>query len=681
MFPAGFREDGDSFTPGAGETGMKQRFRWRLNRLRCMTLSEISHRIARALAIHVERTGLLGPAGVPVPDLAPVPNQWIHAAAGIAAAPYLAAADRIVAGRLDVLALRDADLGSPPSWNRDPKTGVEAPLSFGKLIDYRDPQVVGDIKYLWEPNRHLHLVTLAQAYTLSRDATYFHVLRQHLESWFAVCPYRMGPNWTSALEAGIRLINWSVAWQLLGGAHSPLFQGTQGERLRQRWLESVYQHAQFVRGHLSLHSSANNHLIGEAAGLFIAALSWPHWPATRAWLTEAKTILEREALLQVAPDGVSREQSVSYQQFVLDLLLLTLLAGKASGQWFSVAYESRIEAMLEYLASIMDAGGNVPMIGDADDGLVVRLAGGDDGSTCRSLLATGAVLFGRGDFRLKAGVLDDKTRWLLGAQADALFDGLSPTETRLPVRRAFPEGGYYILGCDFEGEKEIRLIVDAGPLGYQTIAAHGHADALAFTLSVGGLEFLIDPGTFAYHTGAAWRQYFRGTAAHNTLCVDGQDQSQSGGAFMWLGKARAGCTLWTSTGERDVFEGWQDGFMRLADPVMHMRRIALDKAARRVVIEDSLQMAGEHEIELHFHCSERCRADPALDGFTLHQDGLTLSLKLPLAEGASATVHRGSTEPILGWVSRGLDQKLPSPTIAWRGMLRGNAVLRTEIAC
>jgi hypothetical protein len=344
MLPAGFGEDGDKgFDPAAGATGMKQRFRWRFNRLRCMTLPEISHRVVRALAMQVERTGLLGSPKVPPPDLARITNHWIHAAANIVAAPYLAAADRIVAGRLDVFALSDADLGSPPHWNRDPKTGVEAPLSFGKLLDYRDPRMVGDIKYLWEPNRHLHLVTLAQAYTLSRDATYFHVLRQHLESWFAVCPFRMGPNWTSALEAGIRLINWSVAWQLLGGTHSPLFQGIQGARLRQRWLDSVHQHAQFVRGHLSLHSSANNHLIGEAAGLFIAALTWPHWPDSRAWLTQAKDILEREALLQVAPDGVSREQSVSYQQFVLDLLLFALLAGKASGQWFSVAYESRIE--------------------------------------------------------------------------------------------------------------------------------------------------------------------------------------------------------------------------------------------------------------------------------------------------------------------------------------------------
>jgi heparinase II/III-like protein len=676
-----FVESGLRLESSSAPAEMRQWFRWRLNRLRCMTPLEVSHRVFRALSMHAERAGLLGSGVVPTPDLAREPRPWMHSTANVDAARYLAAADRIAAGKLDVLALRDVELGSLPRWNRDPKTGVEAPLGFSKLLDYRNPRLVGDIKYLWELNRHLHLVTLAQAYALSRDARYFHVIRQHLESWFISCPYGMGPNWSSALEAAIRLINWSVTWQLLGATRSPLFEGAENARFRQRWLESVYQHAQFVRGYFSLHSSANNHLIGEAAGLFIAAVTWPHWPSVRAWLQAARAILEREALLQNAPDGVNREQAVSYQQFVLDFLLLCLLAGKANGQRFSHAYESRIEAMLEYLASIMDAGGNVPMFGDADDGLVVRLAQGGDFSPYRSLLATGAILFRRGEFKLKAGALDDKTRWLLGGESESLFQVPSTAQSRLPPRQAFPAGGYYILGCDFETDREIRLIADAGPVGYRSIAAHGHADALAFTLSVGGLEFLIDPGTYAYHTQAPWRAYFRGTSAHNTLRVDARDQSQSGGNFMWLRKARAGCSDWSSTAERDVFEGWQDGYARLPDPVVHRRRIALEKAARRVVIEDTLEMAGEHDIELFFHCGERCRIDTLKDGYAVGQEAKTLIIRLPHFKGSRSGVYHGSSAPISGWVSRRFDEKQPSSTIAWRARLKGEVVLCSEITC
>jgi hypothetical protein len=667
---------GDPFLAGA-----MGRVLWNVNRLRCMPPAEIRHRVLRALAMRAERWRLKGSDAVPPADLAHASRPWVHAPANLDVARYLVAAERIAAGRFDVFALHDAELGSPPRWNRDPKTGVEAPLSFGKLLDYRNPRRVGDIKYLWELNRHLHIVTLAQAYALSGDARYFGVIRRHLESWFDECPYGMGANWSSALELGIRLINWSVAWQLLGGAASPLFQDGEGARFRRRWLDAVYQHAQFVHGHFSLYSSANNHLIGEAAGLFIAALTWFYWPRARAWLAEAKAILEREALLQNAPDGVNREQAVSYQQFELDLLLHPLLAARANGRKFSAAFELRIEAMIEYLASVMDAGGSIPMFGDSDDGLVVRLAQDDGHCAYRSLLATGAILFRRGDFKAKVGKLDDRTRWLFGEGADAAFKQIDDAKAQLPVRRAFTHGGYYILGCGFETESEIRLVADAGPLGYQTIAAHGHADALAFTLCVGGKEFLIDPGTYAYHTQGEWRRYFRGTAAHNTLRVDGLDQSQSGGNFMWLRKADARCTLWRPSEQRDVFEGWHDGYLRLADPVIHRRRITLEKAARRVVIEDILQMAGEHDIDLFFHCSEPCRVDPVPGGYTLRRDSTTLVLKLPQAEGAASSVYFGSIDPVLGWVSKRFDEKQPAPTIAWRTRLGGECVLRSEIAC
>jgi len=660
--------------------GPAQRLLWYVNRARCMSLAEIPYRLFRALAARAARSGLAGVQRAPAPDLAPRVPAWLQAAPGVDATRTCAAAERIIAGRFSLFALRDAALGSPPRWNRDPKSGVEAPLDFGPLLDYRDPARVGDIKYLWELNRHAHLVTLAQAWALSRDARYLRALGEQLESWFDACPYPRGPNWASALECALRLINWSAAWQLIGGADSPLFAGAPG--LRQRWLQSVYQHAHFVHGNFSRFSSANNHLIGEAAGLFIAGLTWPYWADMRRWQQSAKAILEKEARRQNAADGVNREQAVSYQQFVLELLLLALLAGKANGQWFSVAYESRLEAMLEFLASIMDAGGNLPMFGDADDAVALRLSQEEHFSAGRSLLASGAILFHSGEFARKAGALDDKTRWLLGEGADAAFAAQAAAPAQLPpLRQAFREGGYYILGSEFESPEEIRLVVDAGPLGYERIAAHGHADALSFTLSVGGREFLIDPGTYAYHTQEAWRHYFRSTAAHNTLRLDGADQSQPGGKFMWLRQAAAGCSLWRSTPERDRFEGWHDGYARLSDPVLHRRAIRLEKRIRRVVIEDRLRTRGERLIELFFHCSERCAVEEDADGFALSRDGRTLRLRLPRAAGAEARVYRGSSAPILGWVSRRYDEKEPCATIAWRARLSGEVVLRSEIIC
>ena len=635
-----------------------------------MTPLEIAHRALRFAQARAERAGWLA-ARAPEPDLSRAGTRWIFANPDIDAAPYVAAAERIAVGRLAVFALPDVDLGLPPRWNRDPKTGIEAPLAFGKTLDYRDPDVVGDIKYLWEPNRHLQLVTLAQAFALTRRRKYLEALGEQLDSWFIACPYGRGPNWSSALEAAIRLVNWSIAWQLLGGAEAL------DADLRRRWLKSVYEHAHFVRHWFSAHSSANNHLIGEAAGLFIAGLTWPHWREAADWTYVSRKILEREALAQTAPDGVNREQALWYQQFVLDMLVLPLLAARAAGQPFSAAFHSRVEAMMDFVACLMDAGGHVPMFGDADDGYLVRLEREAAFCPYRSALATGALLFRRGDFKLKAGRLDDKARWLFGPGADAEFEALDAEATRLPLRQSFPEGGYYVLGCEFDRPREVRAVVDAGPLGYTSIAAHGHADALSFTLSLHGREILIDPGTYAYHTQQHWREYFRGTSAHNTVRIDGLDQSEQGGNFLWLRHARAGCSLWLSTPDKDCFEGWHDGYARLEDPVKHRRLLELDKRARRLVVADRLEMQGSHDVELFFHCAEGCSVDAVPGGFLVAREGVQAKLLLP-ASGDSS-VHRGELAPLLGWASRAFDRRTPIHTIVWRARLSGPSELRTEI--
>jgi len=645
-----------------------------------MTPAEIRHRVVQAAAMRAERWGL-APCPVPAPDLALAPHPWIHARAAVDPQPCVRAADRVVAGRFDVFALDDIELGNPPRWNRDPKTGIEAPLEFGKQLDYRDSRVVGDCKYLWEPNRHLHLVTLAQAWALTGGEQYAATLRTHLESWFEACPFRMGVNWSSSLEAGLRLINWSLAWQLLGGAQSPLFADEAGRTLRARWLTSIYQHAEFVSGHYSLHSSANNHLVGEASGVYLAAMTWPHWDRADHWRDAARAILEREALLQNAPDGVNREQATSYAQWTFDLLLLPLLAARANGEDFPREYSARLEAMLEFVASIMDVAGNVPAFGDADDGFVTRLDPGARFCRFRSQLATGAVLFNRGAFKRKAGALDDKSRWLLGADADARYDAVDTVGVHLPVRQSFPEGGYYVLGTGFETPSEVRVVADAGPLGYREIAAHGHADALSFTLSLGGVEMLVDPGTFAYHTEPQWRAYFRGTSAHNTLRVDGRDQSQPGGNFMWLRKANARASAWMSAPDQDFLEGWHDGYLGLEDPVMHRRRVVFDKHSRTLLVEDFLQMDGVHDIEIFFHAAEDSGVQAIPGGVAITRGGRTIRLRWPEMPGARGEVLSGCLEPMAGWVSRRFDVKRAAPTIRWSARLAGDCVLRSEIDC
>jgi hypothetical protein len=119
--------------------------------------------------------------------------------------------------------------------------------------------------------------------------------------------------------------------------------------------------------------------------------------------------------------------------------------------------------------------------------------------------------------------------------------------------------------------------------------------------------------------------------------------------------------------------------MRLPDPVKHRRLIELDKTARRLVIEDTLEMGEEHEVELLFHFSERCRVEATPAGYVVSQPGGSIRLTLPEAEGGQATLYAGSVTPIFGWVSRAFDQRSPAPTLVWRARLAGSACLRSEI--
>jgi len=375
-----------------------------------MSLPEILHRVVTLIKNNLEKLGLFIVSEPPSPSLLNQSISWFGKNKSEEAAPYCQVSDKILQGVLDVFDISEKFIGIPPDWNRDPLSGKYSPMVFGKTLDYRNEELVGDIKYLWEPSRHLHLVTLAQAYYLTGSEKHLKALKVHLVSWLDQCPYLIGPQWVSSLELAIRLINWYLVWQLIGGIESELFQGKEGEAFRDRWLKSIYQHVHFINGHYSRYSSANNHLIGEAAGVFIATVGWPFWPEFEKWRKESVRILERETLLQNTADGVNREQAIAYQQFVLDFLVISKLTADANQYKFSQEWETCLENMLEFIASVMGVAGNLPMIGDADDGFVVSLVQGD-GQWCafKSLLATGAILFNRADFAVKAGGFDEKS--------------------------------------------------------------------------------------------------------------------------------------------------------------------------------------------------------------------------------------------------------------------------------
>jgi hypothetical protein len=628
-----------------------------------MGARELGYRGTQQLRLQMQRAGF-GRASA-LPANASRGRPWIAQwPSGFATSTYREAAEQILAGSFNLFG-RQRPLGFPPVWNRDPLTGTDALLSFGKTLDYRDPSGVGNIKYLWEPNRHLEAVTLAQAWRLTGDHRFVEGCRTLVDSWLEQCPYLRGPNWSSSLELALRLTNWSCAWHLLGGDGSVLFEGRAGEAFKARWLTAVRQHCHFIAGHLSRYSSANNHLLGELLGLLLGATTWPCWPESGRWRTQALREFEEQALLQNGVDGVNREHAIWYQHEVADMMLLAGLTARANGCEFASAFWQRLEAMLEFIASCMDVGGNVPALGDADDALIVRFSPAADFRAYQSLLASGGVLFGRADLRHKAGSFDDKSRWLLGDEAAVSFAAFPPHSSGERLRRSFAAGGYYILGSEFETPREVHLIVDAAPLGYLAIAAHGHADALSFVLSVAGRPLLIDPGTYSYHTQPLWREYFRGTSAHNTLRVDGGDQSVSGGPFMWTQHANTHCLTVELGADTERVIAEHDGYRRLADPVVHRREVAYQRSARLIRVTDQLRSSSAHRVEIFWHFAQECLVTLGEGAATITRDGVRLVLRWPAP--LSARLVRGSSDLPLGWISERFDQKNPTGTLVISG--------------
>jgi heparinase II/III-like protein len=583
----------------------------------------------------------------------------------------LSRAERLVQHRLSFFDLVDRHLGDPIDWNRDHASGVQAPLGLAPFLDYRDHRVTGDAKVVWEPNRHHHLVVLGRAYRVTGDPRYAAAVVEQIDSWISQCPFGRGMNWRSPLELAIRLINWVWAIDLVRG--SGLVAGGFATRLR----HAAYLHMWQITRSYSRGSSANNHRIGEAAGVFVGASYFRDLDGDGHWRRESRLILGEEIVAQTYGDGGTREQAVGYHMFVLQFFLVAGTVARATGEDFPAGYWSRIERMVEFLGALGEGGSRLPMIGDADDGYVLDLGGFN---TLEGLLGVGAVLFSRSDFKSLARGSEEAAWWLLGPSSRARYAALS--DAPLPETlgsRAFQESGYYLLQSGHKGSADrISVVFDCGELGFKSIAAHGHADALAFTVRAFGEDLLVDPGTYDYFTFPEWREYFRSTRAHNAVVVDDTDQSVMAGPFMWATRAGARCVAWEPAREGGTVVGEQDGYSRLANPVLHRRRLDLDAESRTLVIHDDILGPGPHDIAIYFHLAEGAVVSVQKPNApTIAVAGGTATLEVD--PRLSVDVLRGSERPIGGWVSRGYHRKQASTTLIGRARCSGDASFVTRL--
>jgi hypothetical protein len=573
-----------------------------------------------------------------------------------AKAAVLDSADRLLRGEWEILGVVRTDMALP-DWFLDPVTGRRSPPDrYAFRIDQRSEEQVGNVKQVWEISRLQHLTLLATAWYLSGEEKYADRVADQLRSWWQENPFLSGVHWTSGIEIGLRLISLTWIRRLLDDwpGIADLFERNALALQQIRW------HQQYLAAFPSRGSSANNHVIAEAAGQLVASCAFPWFPESDRWRNGATLLLERELVRNTFPSGVGRELASDYQCFVAELGFLAAVEAGASGHPLSTATWRRLCAMADSAAALVDVQLRPPRQGDSDEGRALLLDAPVP-NRWPALLALADALVGRLDW------------WPLppegaGSSIIGALPQVKPDIGGRPAQRPwrFADAGTTILRS--AGDHEIWCRCDGGPHGYLSIAAHAHADALSLEVRYEGVDILADPGTYCYHGEPDWRSYFRSTIAHNTIEVGGQSQSADGGPFMWTRHANAREIEAADGGSAVTWTAEHDGYRLLQPPALHRRSVRLDRKTRTLSIVDEIE-GGSHDVRLAFHLGPELQVE--LEDFAAILSWPNASTpgaaRMELPSELQWSLHRGDTDPILGWYAPGLGRRVPAFTLLGSG--------------
>jgi len=352
---------------------------------------------------------------------------------------------------------------------------------------------------------------------------------------------------------------------------------------------------------------------------------------------------------QVPSDGGHFERSAGYHLVVLKDLLeiaLWLRRNDEAPVWL----EDALRRMLDYLVAILPPSGRVPLLKDT---------AWDDAPNPFDLLAAGALYFNEPGYK-RSKAFGLYPLLLFGLDGWQKFQQW-PVNDAPRDSTALAASGYYVMRDDAKGD---HLILDIGKPCPDYLPGHAHADLLSYELAVEGRQIVVDSGVYEY-TGGPWRDYFRSTRAHNTVEVNGADQSEVWGSFRVARRARPGRVVWRDEAAHVLAQGEHDGYRRLSLPVTHRRTVVWQKDEFWLVVDELLDgdsagkmiRAANH---VHFHPDVTLSAmgDAA---WQIQRDDLSLYLTAFGQQGHS--LIRGQREPERqGWYSECFGQ-LQSNTV------------------
>ena len=386
------------------------------------------------------------------------------------------------------------------------------------------------------------------------------------------------------------------------------------ENDRRILFRAIYEHAWIIQKRLSLYSSLGNHTVAECLGLVMAGGLFRQDARGKVWLKTAIKLLAQEVAHQILRDGGPAEQSFSYHRFVLDLFWLAVRFLEDNRLFSNDTLKQRLQKGEQFYQTACFTEEQTPNIGDNDQAWAV---------------APG-LMPKRGNF-------------------SATISHATKPQSEITT---FPETGLTVVK-----DGQLFITFDHGPLGMAPLYNHGHADALSITLTLNGQPLFIDPGTSKYSGAEKWRRYFKGTRAHNTVCVDGRDQAEQVTGFIWDQPYDVRFSK-KESGEEVHLEASHDGYMRLAKPVKHTRCLRLQ--GDRIEIRDTFEGRGEHTFELHFHIHPDVSFSMSGRDVTLEAGDRTALLRCMEHD---LTPFTGQEEPPLGWFSPTYGRLIPTTTL------------------
>lgn len=623
-----------------------------------MSAAEIVHRLVETANKQTARWHSGGWEGVesfgPLTTIPGIRSRIIASSSDLSAL-ISCEADNVRAGRFCLLGERWPKPSLiPPDpwfWRIDPEDGEPFPQwdSYAFDISVRHGISTRDMKPIAELNRLQFLVPLT-ADALVKKQHEFVLLAGMIRSWMAGNPPFRGPSWIYGIDVALRIISVAVTLSMLGADR--LDDDTRSVALR-----FFFAHLDWIKRFPSLHSSANNHRIAELAGLVVGSIMAPGFPDAEALRENSWRALLAEIDQQIHPDGVGAEQSPSYTAFSIELFLVAATALGREGSLPATTVD-RLSAWSEYSLWLMDADAKVPAIGDCDDCRVIATTQAPEPRYVASVVAAVSNCVGRPDLAPPAKDLSIR---------DVILGSAAIAPAQRVGMRSFRMGGYSIIRS--RHKDPAVLTFDHGPIGYLSIAAHGHADALSIWLSVGSQPVIVDAGTYLYGPNREVRDQFRDTAVHNTLSLFGTGSSRPSGPFNWASKANARLiSSETSPITRVVAD--HDGYVGQYD-ARHRRTVEFDDVSRFTIIDELVGVPTNRSVTVSFLIDPSCQStvEPDRSGVLITRSNLQL-VRIASAGPLKARVVRGDQATGLGWLSPSYRVRVPTDQILFEGHLR-----------